>query len=274
MKTVREVFGITEQSIVYSDGRHSPSKTGNIFPEDAEWRFNATVEYRKNNFKDNSTIRVLIVNELCAEYTTKAVEAVNEFDRLYPKYLGEGVVEITEWRAGVKTSKLKLSKLLQRVAPFARPHKIRDVCDLILLKDSACYIELTRDPAAILKAYARVRSCMSDSELPLIYLQDKETHLAVIQAGAQIVGRCWVRGDTRSSLYHLSVFENGCLDALSELEEDENFLEGVSFRSPLGVFPYLDSCYGRVDFEDGFVTPNPRGDYKTTQEGGRIELIE
>lgn len=275
MKTVKEVYGIEERSIVYSDGTFSPSKTGAIFPDDLEWRWDATVDYRKNNFKANSTLRVLIVNELCAEDYSASVQALNNFDRLYPKYLGGGLVEITEFNGSIKNTAIKLSKLLMRVVPFAKPHRVRDVCDLVRLKDSPCTVEYVREPSKVLNAYERVRSCMSDTELPLVYLQDEETHLAVIKAGSQIVGRCWVRGGTRSSLYRLSIFEGGCLDALSRegFEEDENFLEGVDFRSPTKIFPYLDSCRGRVDFDGEFVTPNPSGRYKTSEEG-RIVLIE
>lgn len=276
MKTIKEVYNIKERSIVYSDGTFAPSRTGAIFPEDLEWRWDATIDYRKNNFKANSTIRVLIVNELCAEDYSASVQAVNDFDRLYPKQLGNGFMEITEFKANsLKKTVIKLSKLLMRVVPFAKPHRVRDVCDLILLKDYPCTVEYVREPAKVLSAYTKVRSCMSDTELPLVYLQDEETYLAVIKAGQQIVGRCWVRGDTRSSLYRLSVFESGCLDALSRegFEEDENFLEGVDFRSPTGIFPYLDSCRGRVDFDGEFVTPSQSGRYKTSEEG-RIVLIE
>ncbi len=275
MKTVREAYGVKEPSIVYPDGRFSPSRMGDVYPDDLEWRFKAAIEYRKNSLKDNATIRGLIVNELCVDDYTSSVKAVIEFDRLYPKQLGKGLMEITEFRSNrLKKSVIKLSKLLMRVAPFSKPHKVRGICDLVLLKDSQCSVEYTREPAKVLSAYARIRSCMSDTNLPLIYLQDSKTQLAIIKAGPQIVGRCWVRGGKRSNLYRFPIFENSCLEAiaLAGFEEDANFLEGVNFFAPEGVFPYLDSCLGRVDFENGFITPNPRGEYKTSEEG-RLKLI-
>ncbi len=270
MKTVREVFGVKEQSIVYPDGRFSPSRMGDVYPDDLEWRFNAAIEYRKNSLKDNATIRMLIVNELCVDDYTSPVKAVIEFDRLYPKQLGKGLMEITEFKSNrLKKSVIKLSKLLMRVAPFSKPHRVRDIYDLVLLKDSQCSVEYTREPAKVLSAYARIRSCMSETELPLIYLQDSKTQLAIIKAGAQIVGRCWVRGDKRSNLYRFPIFEGSCLEAiaLEGFEEDANFLEGVNFFASKGIFPFLDSCRGRVDFDGEFVTPNPSGQFSTTQNG-------
>lgn len=274
MKTVKDVYGVTCQSIMYADGSFLPSRVGEIFPEDFLWRWDAALEYKNFYFKTVRTIRELIVNELCVENYSATVMAVIEFDRLYPKYLGEGMVEITEFRAGrVKKTAIKLSKLLTRVAPLAKSHRIRHVCDLLLLTETPCTIEYTREPSKVLHAYAGVRSCMTGTELPIIYLQDKEISLAIIKARQQIVGRFWIHNGVRSRIYSLSTFEGSCKRAASGLEEDKNFLEGVRFYSPNRIFPFLDSCNGRVDFDGEYITPNPYGEYKTSDEG-RIEFIE
>lgn len=275
MKTVKEVYGISESSSVRSDGSVIPATNGWLFPDDAEWRMGASIEYRtKGGFTSMREIRRMVFELLDELGYSTPFDVIREFDRMYPMYMGMGLVRVVEFRGKVVNTAMKLSKFLRRVAPTMPSDKIRDIADLVSLLEYPLEITLTRDPDVILSAYTKIISCMSDTdtiELPLIYLQDPYTQLAVITAKGRIVGRAWVRGTAVTDYYILGIFDEAVGKFIGErFHHDYDFLRGIKFKGTR--FPYLDSCLGRVDFDGEFVTPNPRGRWTTTKTGRIISF--
>lgn len=258
MKTIREVYNYNFRCDVYANGTLYPSSTGLLYPEDGVWRIKATIDFQSVDSKPFHVIYGYI----------ESVSVVDnkEFENLYRYYPVIGTDGYCSVVIDGKTTTMRTGRLLKRCFSLSDFH-IRELVDSLTISDLPVTVSLTRSEEEILGAYKRVRSCLSGSELPLMYLQDKDCYLAVVKQQGKIIGRTWVRNGERTTIYSFGLYKDIVIQALSCFSDNFFFLEGVRFYSAAGRFPYLDSCYGRVDYSDSVVTITPAGDYRISGQG-------
>lgn len=258
MKTIKEVYGYTFRCDVYNDGTLYPSSTGLLYPDDGVWRIKATIDFQS---VDSKPFHILY------DYVESIKQVDNkEFEnlyRFYPVFHKNGYCSVV---IDGKSTTMRVGKLLKRCFSMSDFH-IRELVDSLTISSSPVTVSLTRSEEEIKQAYKRVRSCMSGSELPLVYLQDDETYLAVVKQEGKVIGRAWVRNGERTTLYAFGLYRETVKKALSCFSENSYFLEDVRFLSSDGKFPYIDSCYGRVNYSDGVVTITPAGDCRISEQG-------
>lgn len=257
MKTIKEVYGYNFRCDVYSDGTLYPSSSGLLYPDDEVWRIKAHIEFQKVS----SAIFHIIYDYIDDIKSDKA--GFETLYRLYPTFQNNGYATVV---IKGKPTMMRVGKLLRKCFSLEDP-QVRDLVDMITLREGVTTVSFTRNEEEILSAYARVRSCMSGSELPLMYLQDKDCYLAVVRQDGRVIGRTWVRNGERTTLYAFGLYKETVKKALANFQENSYFLEDVRFLSSDGKFPYLDSCYGRVDYEDSIVTITPEGEFRISEDG-------
>lgn len=258
-KTIREVFGYNYRCDVYSDGSLYQSSSGLLYPEDEIWRVKAHIEFQKVESKPFHIIYDY-VESVCGAVNNKEFETLYRF---YPVFGTNGYCSVV---INGKTTSIRVGKLLKRCFTLSDFH-IRELVDSLTISEGATTVELTRNKEEILGAYKRVRSCMSSGELPLMYLQDKACYLAVVKQQGKVIGRSWIRNGERTTIYAFGLYKDIVIQALSCFSETSYFLEDVRFYSFDGRFPYLDSCYGRVNYSDSVVTITPAGDCRISEQG-------
>lgn len=258
MKTIREVYNYNFRCDIYSNGTLYPSSTGLLYPDDGVWRIKATIDFQSVDSKPFHIIYDYI--ESVSEVDNKEFENLYRF---YPVFHQNGYCSVV---IDGKSTPMRVGKLLKRCFSLSDFH-IRGLVDSLTISSSPVTVSLTRSEEEIKQAYKRVRSCMSDSDLPLMYLQDKDCYLAVVKQQGKVIGRCWVRNGERTNIYAFGLYKDIVIQALSCFRETYYFLEDVRFYSADGRFPYLDSCYGRVNYSDGVVTITPAGDCRISEQG-------
>lgn len=259
MKTIREVYNYNFRCDVYSDGTLYPSSAGLLYPDDGVWRVKATIDFQSVDSKPFHIIYDYV--ESCKEVDNKEFETLYRF---YPVFHQNGYCSVV---IDGKSTTMRVGKLLRKSFSSLTDSQVRDLVDMITLREGVTTIDLTRNEEEILSAYDRVRSCMSGSELPLMYLQDDETYLAVVKQEGKIIGRAWTKGGERTTAYAFGLYKEKVIQALSGFSENSYFLEGVSFISHDRRFPYIDSCYGRANYSDSIVTITPEGEFRISEEG-------
>lgn len=258
MKTIREAYNYNFRCDVYSNGTLYPSSAGLLYPDDGVWRIKATIDFQSVDSKPFHIIYDYV--ESIKPVDNKEFENLYRF---YPVFHQNGYATVV---IDGKSTTMRVGKLLKRCFSLPDFH-IRGLVDSLTISSSPVTVSLTRSEEEIKQAYKRVRSCMSGSELPLMYLQDKETYLAVVKQEGKIIGRAWTKGGERTTAYAFGLYKEKVIQALSCFSENSYFLEGVSFISHDRRFPYIDSCYGRVNYSDGVVTITPEGEFRISEEG-------
>ena len=258
MKTIKEVYGYNFRCDVYSDGTLYPSSSGLLYPDDAVWRVGAHIEFQKVT----SAIFHIIYDyiESCKDVDKAEFETLYRF---YPSFQNNGYATVL---INNKPTMMRVGKLLRKCFNLT-DSQVRDLVDMLTIQDGVTTVSFTRNEEEILSAYTKVRSCMSGSSLPLIYLQQPDCYLAVVRHGEKVVGRTWVRCGERTTVYAFGLYKETVKKALANFQENSYFLEGASFISHDGKFPYLDSCYGRVDYDDSKVTITPEGEFRISEDG-------
>lgn len=259
MKTIKDVYGYNFRCDVYSNGSLYPSSTGLLYPDDAVWRVKAHIEFQNVPSKHFHVVYDYI-ESVCDKVDNREFEKLYRF---YPVFGTNGYATVV---IDGKTTSMRAGKLLRKCFSLSDFH-IRELVDALTISEGVTTVSLTRDEEEIIAAYARVRSCMSDSNLPLMYLQDKDCYLAVVKQQGKVIGRAWVRNGERTTLYAFGLYKDIVIQALSVFSENPYFLEDVRFYSADGRFPYLDSCYGRVNYSDSVVTITPAGDCRISEQG-------
>lgn len=263
MKTIREVYNYNFRCDVYSNGTLYPSSTGLLYPEDGVWRVQATIDFQSVDSKPFHTIYDYI--ESVSEVDKKEFETLYRF---YPVFHLNGYATVV---IDGKSTTMRVGKLLRKCFSVSDFH-IRGLVDSLTISSSPVTVSLTRSEEEIKQAYKRVRSCMSSGELPLMYLQDSACYLAVVKQQGKVIGRAWVRNGERTNIYAFGLYREVVKQALSDFKENSYFLEGVRFYSFDGRFPYLDSCYGRVNYSDSVVTITPAGDCRISEQGYIVKM--
>lgn len=259
MKTIREVYNYNFRCDIYSNGTLYPSSSGLLYPDDGVWRVQSTIDFQSVDSKPFHIIYDYV--ESVSEVDKKEFETLYRF---YPVFHQNGYATVV---INGKPTTIRAGKLLRKCFVSLSDFHIRELVDSLTISDYPTIVTLTRDEEEILGAYKRVRSCMSDSELPLRYLQDSACYLAVVKQQGKVIGRAWVRNGERTNIYAFGLYKDIVIQALSVFSENPYFLEDVRFYSFDGRFPYLDSCYGRVNYSDGVVTITPAGDCRISEQG-------
>lgn len=263
MKTIREVYNYNFRCDVYSNGTLYPSSTGLLYPEDGVWRVSAQIEFQKVPSKPFHVIYDYLDSH--GLVSNKEFETLYRF---YPVFHQNGYATVV---IDGKSTTIRAGKLLRKCFSVSDFH-IRELVDALTISEGATTVELTRNKEEIIAAYARVRSCMSGSNLPLMYLQDSACYLAVVKQKGKIIGRTWVRNGERTNIYAFGLYKYIVIQALSCFSQTSYFLEDVRFLSSDGKFPYLDSCYGRVNYSDSVVTITPAGDCRISEQGYIVKM--
>ena len=89
MKTIKEVYGYGFRCDVYSDGTLYPSSSGLLFPDDAIWRVQATIDFQSVDSKPFHTIYDYI--ESVSEIDKKEFETLYRF---YPVFHQNGYCSV------------------------------------------------------------------------------------------------------------------------------------------------------------------------------------
>lgn len=258
-KTIKEEYGYNFRCDVYGDGTLYPSSSGLLYPEDEVWRISAQIEFQKVSSQSFHIIYDYL--------DSHGLVSNKEFETLYRHYPEIGTDGYSTTVEKGRKIVIKTGRLLKRCFVSLSDFHIREIVDSLTIRDSLVAVTLTRNEEEIKHAYKRVRSCMSDSELPLRYSQDSACHLAVVKQRGKAIGRAWVRNGEKSTLYAFGLYQEIVKQALAEFQENSYFLEGVRFLSSDGKFPYIDSCYGRLSYEDSIVTITPEGDHRISEHG-------
>lgn len=259
MKTIKEVYGYNFRCDVYHDGTVYPSSTGPLYPDDEVWRVSAQIEFQKVSSQSFHIIYDYLDSH--GLVSNKEFEALYRF---YPVFHLNGYATVV---INGKPTPIRAGKLLRKCFVSISDFHVRELVDSLTINDSLVAVAFTRNEEEILGAYNRVRSCMSDSDLPLMYLQDSSCYLAIVKQQEKVIGRAWVKNGERTKIYAFDLYREVVKQALTEFQENSYFLEGVRFLSSDGKFPYIDSCYGRVNYSDSVVTITPAGDCRISEQG-------